>query len=142
MKDVTYHEGILQIIERLPQSRNGNARFLIAINDGYALPYCRTAVDSSLTNNVKNYVGKRVKAGIGTLRGYATLDSLELAKESSRPDSMKTLDYVLEQFDFCPSNKVCADLIEKANQYHRDEMIGDEEFEEILLRVAEWLAVK
>jgi hypothetical protein len=75
MKNVSSHVGKLEIVQRLPSSRNGNPRYLLRV-DGWT---CRTAPDSSLGYSVTNYDGKRVKATIGTLRGLATLDSVTAA---------------------------------------------------------------
>jgi hypothetical protein len=77
MKNRTRHTGRLNIIERLPQSTNGNARFLLEV-DGWT---CRTAVDSSIANDVKNFDGKRVDAIIGTHYGMATLSDVALSTE-------------------------------------------------------------
>lgn len=75
MKNITRHFGKLEIVKRLPSSRNGNPRYLLCV-DGWT---CRTAVDSSLGYSVTNFAGKRVEATIGTFRGVATLDSVKLA---------------------------------------------------------------
>jgi hypothetical protein len=75
MKNITGHTGLLEIIERLPSSANGNPRYLLRV-DGWT---CRTAVDSSLGYSVTNYDGKRVAATIGTHYGNATLDTLRSA---------------------------------------------------------------
>ena len=72
MKSKTQHTGILEVIERLPSSENGNPRYLLRI-DGHI---CRTQPDSSLGYKVANYDGNMVKAIIGTYYGKATLDSL------------------------------------------------------------------
>tara|TARA_R110000851_G_scaffold266824_1_gene419282 strand:+ start:243 stop:482 length:240 start_codon:yes stop_codon:yes gene_type:complete len=79
MKNLTRHTGRLNIIERLPQSANGNARFLLEV-DGWT---CRTAVDSSIANDVKNFDGKRVDAIIGTHYGMATLFQADLSTVST-----------------------------------------------------------
>jgi hypothetical protein len=75
MKNLTRHTGMLEIIERLPNSYYGNPRYLLRI-DGWT---CRTAPDSSLGYKVTNFDGKRVVATIGTYYGKATLDSVEVA---------------------------------------------------------------
>lgn len=75
MTNLTGHTGKLEIIERLPSSRNGNPRWPLRV-DGWT---CRTAVDSSLGYSVTNFDGKRVVATIGSFRGVATLDSVKLA---------------------------------------------------------------
>jgi hypothetical protein len=76
MKNRTRHVGKMEIIKRLPQSLNGNARFLIRV-DGWT---CCTPVDSCLADYVKNYDGKIVEAIIGTHYRSATLDEIQLAK--------------------------------------------------------------
>jgi hypothetical protein len=75
MKNRTHHTGHLCIIKRLPQSTNGNARFMVTV-DGW---HCRTGVDSGVVDDVKNMEGKVVDAVIGTHYGVPTLDSLSLA---------------------------------------------------------------
>lgn len=65
----TQHTGKLEIIRRLPSSRNGNPRYLLKV-DGWT---CRTAPDSSIAYAVTNYDGKRVDAIICTYYGNATL---------------------------------------------------------------------
>jgi hypothetical protein len=79
MKNLTRHTGLLRIIKRLPQSTNGNARFLVTV-DGWT---CCTAVDSSIADDVKNFRDKVVEAVIGTHYGKATLDSLVLKQEAA-----------------------------------------------------------
>lgn len=69
MKNITAHRGILEVIERLPSSLNGNPRYLIRV-DGWT---CKTRVDSNLGYKVNNYEGKQVIATIGTHYGVATL---------------------------------------------------------------------
>jgi hypothetical protein len=73
MKNLTSHNGKLEILKRLPNSRNGNPRYLLRV-DGWT---CRTPVDSSLAYGVTNFNGKNVKATIGSFRGVAMLDSVE-----------------------------------------------------------------
>lgn len=75
MKDVSRHIGTLNIIERLPNSTNGNPRFLLQVSGATF----RTAVDSSHGYEVQNYEGKRVEVTIGTHYGKATLISLKAA---------------------------------------------------------------
>lgn len=79
MKNITRHTGQLEIVRRLPSSRNGNPRFLLRVD----VWTCRTAVDSSLGYSVKNLDGKRVVATIGTHYGVATLDSASLPQEGA-----------------------------------------------------------
>jgi hypothetical protein len=73
MKNITRHEGKLEILKRLDNSYNGNPRFLISIN-GFT---CKTAVDSMLAYGITNYENREVIATIGTHYGTATLDSLK-----------------------------------------------------------------
>lgn len=73
MKNLTTHVGKLEIIKRLPSSRNGNPRYLLRV-DGWT---CRTAVDSSLAYVLPNLDGKMVRAHIGTFRGVCTLSWAE-----------------------------------------------------------------
>jgi len=75
VKDTTTHTGNLEVIMRLPSSRNGNPRYLLRV-DGWT---CRTAVDSGLAYGITNYDGKQVKAHIGSVRGVATLSWAEPA---------------------------------------------------------------
>lgn len=70
MKNITRHFGKLEIIKRLPSSRNGNPRYLLRV-DGWT---CRTAPDTQLAYSLPNLDGKQVEALIGTHYGNATLD--------------------------------------------------------------------
>ena len=65
-------EGLLTIVSRLPQSTNGNARFLIMIGDDV----CRTAPDSCLADHVKNLDGRQVTASIRDYYGQPTLEDI------------------------------------------------------------------
>jgi hypothetical protein len=73
MKNVSRHQGKLEVLKRLPSSLNGNPRYLIRV-DGFT---CKTAVDSGYGYCVTNFDGKEVIAYIGTHYGTATLDSLK-----------------------------------------------------------------
>lgn len=75
MRNLTQHKGKLEVIKRLPSSRNGNPRWLLKV-DGWT---CRTAVDAGIAYEIRNYDGKDVVAAIGTHFGNATLDSVRLA---------------------------------------------------------------
>jgi hypothetical protein len=72
MKNITRHEGKLEILKKLNNSFNGNPRFVISI-DGFT---CKTPVDSMLAYSITNYENREVSATIGTHYGIATLDSL------------------------------------------------------------------
>lgn len=73
MKNISRHQGKLEIIQRLPSSINGNPRYLLRIA-GFT---CKTSVDSSYGYCVTNHDGKEVIATIGTHYGTATLDTLK-----------------------------------------------------------------
>ena len=72
MKNITRHTGILEIMKRLPSSRNGNPRYL-AIVDGYAF---KTSVDSSYGYCITNYDGRLVTVTIGSHYNQATLNTI------------------------------------------------------------------
>lgn len=72
MKNISRHNGKLEVIQRLPNSINGNPRYLLRIN-GIT---CKTAVDSTYGYCITNYDGKEVYATIGTHYGTATLDTI------------------------------------------------------------------
>ena len=73
MKSRTQHTGKLEILERLPSSRNGNPRYLIKV-DGWT---CRTAPDASIAYKITNYDGKMVTAMLGTYYGLCTIESVK-----------------------------------------------------------------
>lgn len=73
MKNITSHTGILEIIERLQNSKMGNPRYLCKV-DGYTF---KTAVDSTHGYSIQNYEGKQVQITIGTHYGTTTLNSIE-----------------------------------------------------------------
>lgn len=69
MRNVTTHTGRLEILGRMPSSRNGNPRYRLRV-DGWT---CCTPVDSQLGYSVPNMDGKTVQAEIGTFRGVPML---------------------------------------------------------------------
>ena len=73
MKNITRHQGKLEIVKRLPNSINGNPRYLLRV-DGWT---CRTPVDSGLGYCITNYNGKDVEATIGTHYGVSTLATVK-----------------------------------------------------------------
>jgi len=75
MKNITRHTGILTVTGRLPNSANGNPRYMFTI-DGYS---ARTAVDSSHCYSITNYDGKQVTATLGSHYGVLTLNSIHKA---------------------------------------------------------------
>ena len=81
MRNITRHTGKLRLIERMPSSRNGNTRYLLAImdspNKGLGWTF-RTGVDSPHAYEVPNYFDRDidVTVTIGTHYGCATLDSV------------------------------------------------------------------
>ena len=72
MKSITTHTGKLEVIERLPNSRNGNPRYLCRI-DGWL---CATKPDSMLGYTITNHDSKTVKAEIGAYYGKATINNI------------------------------------------------------------------
>ena len=77
MKNITRHVGILEHLERLPNSRNGNPRWRFYVGGIHA----RTAVDSQYGYSIDNYRGKRVVVEIGTHYGVPTLHRIERAPQ-------------------------------------------------------------
>lgn len=75
MKNITRHVGMVEGLHRMPNSKNGNPRWLAYIA-GF---WCRTPVDSQLGYTLPNFANKKVCALIGTHYGFATLKSIELA---------------------------------------------------------------
>ena len=83
MKNITQHTGKLRLIERLPNSRNGNPRYLCAIMDqqpnndlGWTF---RTQVDAMHGYEVQNYFDRDidVTVTIGTHYGHPTLNTIQ-----------------------------------------------------------------
>jgi hypothetical protein len=75
MKNITRHNGKLEVLKRLPSSGWGNPRFKLRI-DGFT---CTTTVDSSHGYEVQNYDGIEVVATIGTHYGIAQLNTIKRA---------------------------------------------------------------
>jgi hypothetical protein len=75
MKNISRHVGTLEVLERLPNSTNGNPRYLLNVA-GFT---CRTPVDSMLGYMISNFNNKTVEATIGSHYGVATLDSIKEA---------------------------------------------------------------
>ena len=72
MKNISRHYGLLEIIERLPSSINGNPRYL-AKAGGFTF---RTPVDSMHGYSITNYRNKNVVVTIGQHYGVPTLNSI------------------------------------------------------------------
>lgn len=75
MHNVKEYRGTLEILKRLPQSENGNPRWLCNIGG----MVCRTSVDSSLGYKVPNLDGKEVRARVGVHYRTATIADIERA---------------------------------------------------------------
>lgn len=75
MKNITQHTGTLEMIKRLPQSENGNPRYLVRL-DGFE---CRTAPDDSLGYSLPNHFDKEITAHIGTHYGKPTICNVRRA---------------------------------------------------------------
>ena len=73
MKHKSTHEGELILIERLPNSRSGNPRYLLHC-EGVSF---RTRVDAAHGYEVPNFFGKRVRVTVGTHYGVCQLDRIE-----------------------------------------------------------------
>lgn len=101
MKNITRHVGKLEIVERLPRSLNGNARFKIRV-DGFT---CVTAPDSGEADTVKNLDGAIVEATIGTLRGKATLNSIKKIDNVKNKKPLVTDERYSIQLEFCGQPK-------------------------------------
>lgn len=76
-------KGVLQMVDRLPSSRNGNPRYLLMIGDRVF----RTGVDSGFAYVVPNYVGKWVKVTVGLHYNATTLDEVLLLNEDVEHDA-------------------------------------------------------
>jgi hypothetical protein len=72
MKNITQHTGKLEIIQREPNSLNGNPRFLIRLN-GWT---CKTIPNSSLAYTIESLDGKTVKADLGTYYGSCHVENV------------------------------------------------------------------
>jgi hypothetical protein len=72
VKNITQHTGKLEILERLPNSVNGNPRYRVSV-DGFSAV---TKLDSSIAYSLTNYRDQVVTAHIGTHYGQATIDNL------------------------------------------------------------------
>ena len=84
MKNITRHTGPVKLIERLPNSYNGNPQFILGImdtpNKGLGWTF-RTPKDSMLGYEIQNYIDKDidVTVTIGTKYNCTMLNSLETA---------------------------------------------------------------
>ena len=78
MKNISRHVGKLELIKRLPNSVNGNPRYLL---------YCagvsfKTTVDSSYGDSVPNDIGKECEVTVGTHYNTCQLYSYSVLRES------------------------------------------------------------
>ena len=73
MKDVEQTTGTLHIRARMPNSRNGNPRFVVQVGDVVGC----TTPDSALAYDVQNLEGKEVRAGFGWHYGRIQADTIE-----------------------------------------------------------------
>jgi hypothetical protein len=81
MKNISRHHGILNIVERMNNSVNGNPRYRIFIADSSGNGVsCVTAPDSDHGYSITNFSGQEVSVTIGTYYGTATLNSIERTK--------------------------------------------------------------
>lgn len=74
MKNLAKHVGVLEILERLPNSGYGNSRFVVRIGE----VVCRTKPNTRLAIDLERYAGREVIAAVGTYRGHLTLLDVDL----------------------------------------------------------------
>lgn len=74
MKNVSTHCGTLEMVERMPNSKNGNPRYKMRVS-GVSFV---SQVDSSHGYSLPNDWGKTVQVWVGTHYGKATLDSYKI----------------------------------------------------------------
>jgi hypothetical protein len=81
MRNIKRHCGIIESIDRMPSSYEGNPRYSVLLNCGpYTIEAC-TAPDSSLGYSLPNYmIGARVHINIGSHYRKNTIAHLELTK--------------------------------------------------------------
>ncbi len=74
MRSITYHTGILEYVERLPNSYYGNPRYLVRIDgyDAYSKPDSMEAY-----GDIPNNFGKRVSCELGTHYGKTTIQNIK-----------------------------------------------------------------
>ena len=72
MKNISLHIGKLEIIEKLPNSKNGNPRYKVEIDGWIAV----TKPDCSLGYKITNYNGLTVRATIGSYYGVRTVNTV------------------------------------------------------------------
>jgi len=78
MKNISTHTGIIRMIERLNNSRNGNPRYLCFIDEtdkGKGFTFY-SQVDHSHGYSLPNYFDKNLTITIGTHYGKPTLDKI------------------------------------------------------------------
>ena len=74
MRSITYHTGILEYVERLPNSYYGNPRYLVRI-DGYE---ARSMPDSmEAYGDIPNNFGQRVSCELGTHYGKCHIRNIK-----------------------------------------------------------------
>ncbi len=79
MKNITRHYGILELIERMDNSVNGNPRFELAVMDanGKGLGWSfRTLNDAMVNFQLESWLGQPVEVEIGTHYGKPTCNWL------------------------------------------------------------------
>jgi len=84
MKNITRHYGILELIERMDNSVNGNPRFELAVIDantrlGWSF---RTRNDDIINYMLEGWIGQPVEVEIGTHYGKPTCNSLKPLTEN------------------------------------------------------------
>ena len=74
MKNLTRSVGILEMVERLPNSKNGNPRYKCRCGSVDFI----TGIDSSHGYSISNDFGKKAIVTVGTHYGKTTLDRYQL----------------------------------------------------------------
>tara|TARA_R110000787_G_scaffold188437_1_gene300216 strand:+ start:555 stop:821 length:267 start_codon:yes stop_codon:yes gene_type:complete len=74
--------GILNKVERMPNSYNGNPRYLVSITSEYMgnTFLARTKPDASLGYSIDNHFGKKVSAILGSYYGHLSITNVEAVK--------------------------------------------------------------
>lgn len=80
MKNITHHNGKLEIIRRLKSSAKGNPRYLLKI-DGFT---CRTFPNAMMAYDINRMAGRNVSASIGTYYGLPTIADIHLTKGGTK----------------------------------------------------------
>lgn len=111
MKNISTHTGILKLIERQNNSKNGNPRYLCFISEtdqGHGFSFY-SQIDHSHGYSLPNYFDKNITITIGNHYGKPMLD--KIIKENIKAKSIDSIEdkntknYIDSQlFHLCPIN--------------------------------------